>query len=309
MRPSRPQQRTGRARLRPRAAARRLRRDRDGAVGLRCPAGAAAGDRPQVVRRDGGRRGHGPGRAARRARGDPGPQRRAAGRLGRRDDGRRGPVAHRGAGAGAGEVPRRPPRRRLLRHPRAAAHRGQPLRVHRAPGALQQGHRDRGGGPLGRLQRPGAAPRPGARLPGRRRRRQPDRLPRHRRGARRLRAHLRRPAGRQGRLVHLRDRRRQPPAAGRQHDQEARQRPRPAHHHRPRPAVVHPASPAPDRRGRRRRLRRGGRDGQPHRRAPGPGRRPDVRRQRAGGVAEGGPRLARDERRLRARARSRRCSR
>ena len=72
------------ARLRPRAAARRLRRDRDGAVGLRCPAGAAPGDRPQVVRRDGGRRGHGPGRAARRARGDPGPQRRAAGRLGRR---------------------------------------------------------------------------------------------------------------------------------------------------------------------------------------------------------------------------------
>ena len=51
---------------------------------------------------------------------------------------------------------------------------------------------------------------------------------------------------------------------------------RPAHHHRPRPAVVHPAGPAPDRRGLRRRVRLRGRDGQPHRRAPG--RWPTTRR-------------------------------
>ena len=93
--------------------------DRDGALGVRRPAGAAPGRRPQGVRRDGRGRGHGrrsslPADARRHPR----PQRRAAGRLGRRADGRRRPADDRRPGAGDREVPRQPARRRLLQDPR-----------------------------------------------------------------------------------------------------------------------------------------------------------------------------------------------
>ena len=69
------------------------------------------------------------------ARRHPGPQRRAAGRLGRRDDGGRRPAHDRRPGARAREVPGQPARRRLLHDPAAAARGGEPVRVHRPPGA------------------------------------------------------------------------------------------------------------------------------------------------------------------------------
>ena len=65
----------------------RVRADRDGALGLLRAAGAAPGHRPEVLRADGGRRGHGRRGAAGHPRRHPGPQRRAARRLGRRADG------------------------------------------------------------------------------------------------------------------------------------------------------------------------------------------------------------------------------
>ena len=85
-----------------------------------------------------------------------------------------------------------------------------------------------------RLQGPRHPARPGARLPGRRRRRQPGRLPRHpaqgRRGpaAGRARGHLRRLPRRHRRRGDLRGRRRQPDPARRQHRDRGRRRRGPA---------------------------------------------------------------------------------
>ena len=122
------------ARITDDTAARRLRGHRDGALVLRSPAGAAAGDRPEVVRRDGGRRGLDRGGAPGRSRRHPRPQRRPARRLGRGTDGGRGPGVDAAGRPRAGEVPRRPARHRLLRHPatrcgpRAAASSTSPAR-------------------------------------------------------------------------------------------------------------------------------------------------------------------------------------
>ena len=105
---------------------------------------------PNVVRRDGGRRGHGQRRPARRARRHPRPQRRAARRLGRRRDGRRRPGDDRGEGARAREVPRRAGSTSTTSTTlKALRTEGQAVRVHRPPGAVQQGRgrgRRRGGG-------------------------------------------------------------------------------------------------------------------------------------------------------------------
>ncbi len=119
----------------------RVRRHRHGAVRVRRPAVPAAGTRSQRVRRDGRRRRHGGGRPARRARRHPRPQRRAAGHLGRRRHDRGRPVDDGRPGTGAGKVPRLPARGRLLHDPAAAPRGGQPVPVHRAPGALDRGRR------------------------------------------------------------------------------------------------------------------------------------------------------------------------
>ena len=70
-----------------------------------------------------------------RARRHPGPQRHSRSPTRSTGDGGRRPDDDPGQGAGAREVPRQPARPRLLHHPQEAAHAGQPLRVHRAPGA------------------------------------------------------------------------------------------------------------------------------------------------------------------------------
>ena len=159
-----------------------------------------------------------------------------------------------------------------------AAPEGQAVRLHRAPGAGQQGGGRRGRGRGGGLRGARHPSRPDPRLPRRRRGRQPGRLRRHRRGARRIREQLRPAPGRHRRLRALRRRRRQPDPARPGHHRAAGRRPGPPDHDRPRPAVVHPAGPAADGRGRPRRLRLRGRDGHQDRRGARPGRPPDVRR-------------------------------
>ena len=212
------------ARLRPRAAARRLRRDRDGAVGLRGPARAAAGHRPRVVRRDGGRRGHG-----RRSSCPPSAARSStatASRWPTRSTGMmvvadpsltadRAPelakfladrldvdyfdtldaAPHRGTAASstspAGCPPARPPT--TVEAARSAGFSGLELRRDPVRDYPADDVAANLIGFLGTDEALGGFER-----------------------------HLRRPAGRQGRLVHLRDRRRQPPPARRQHDQASR---------------------------------------------------------------------------------------
>ena len=204
-------------------------------------------------------------------------------------------------GARAGPVPLPRARRRLRHHAEPPPRGGQPVRVHRPPDPVDASAtevvEEAEEAELRGARHPA---RPAARLPGRRRRGQPDRVPRHRRAARRPRAHLRRPALRHRRLGPLRGRRRQPDPARREHRDQAGRRPGPADHHRPRPAVVHPAGAAADRRGLRRRVRLRGRDGPADRRAAGGGRPPDVRRELPDRVAQGGPRLPRHAGRLRA---------
>ena len=120
-----------------------LRADRDGALAVRGPAGAAAGPRPRLVRRDGGRRGHRRRRAARRARRHPRPQRPAARRLDRRADGRRRPADDRGPGAGDRAVPQRRSSTSTTSpcSSGCAAQGGQPVRVPRPPRPVDAGHR------------------------------------------------------------------------------------------------------------------------------------------------------------------------
>ena len=113
--------------------------------------------------------------------------------------------------------------------------------------------------------------------------------------------HVRQAALRQRRLGALPGQRRQPDPARCQHHREGRRRRGPAHHHRPRPAVVRPAGAPPDGGGRPGRVRHRDRDGLAHRRAARAGRPPDVRRHQAARRVARGPRLAGDERRLRAR--------
>ncbi len=253
------------------AAARRLRGHCHGALVLRSPTGPAAGDRPEVVRRDGGRRGLDRGGAPRRPGRHPRPQRHPARRLGRGTDDRRGPGVDAAGRPRAGEVPRRPARHRLLRDPGRPARHRQPLRVRRPPGPLDPGHRRPGRGRRAGLRGAVHAPGPGPGLPGRGRRGQPGRLPRHpgprggRTAAGRLRAHLRQAAVRHRRLGALPGQRGEPDPARGQHHRQGRRRPGPAHHARRRPAVVRPARRPPGRRGRPRRLGARDRHGRPHR--------------------------------------------
>ena len=147
----------------------------------------------------------------------------------------------------------------------------------------------------------GHPPRPGPRLPGRRRGRQPRRLHGHRRGARRVRAELQPPARRPGRLGAVLRRHRQPDPARPRHHRAAGRRAGPQHHHRPRPPVVRPARAPPDPRGRAGRLGVRGGPGHQDRRGARPRRRPDVRRPRpALRQDQGRPGLPGHDRRLRA---------
>ena len=143
-------------------------------------------------------------------------------RLRRRHDGGRRPAADRAEGRRDRGVPLPQARRRLPldagQAPRARGRRhGGALRVRRAPGAVHHRHGGHRGGDGPQVQGPRHPPRPGARLPGRRRGGQPGRLHRHRRAAGRLRAHLRQAALRHRRLRPLRGRRRQPAPARREH--------------------------------------------------------------------------------------------
>ncbi len=265
---------------------------------------------PQLVRRDGGRRGH---------------RRRGAAR----------PSAATSSTATGSRWPTRSAGRMVVADPQMTARTGPPS----SPGSCPSGWTSTTSTPssgsgsrtAGSSTSPAACPRPwpptssrrprtagfegvctrarpGARLPGRRRRRQPDRDHGDRRAAGRLRAHLRRPARRHRRVGALPGRR---AATGSRWARTPSSRRSTAHdllhHHRPRPAVVRPAGAAPDRRGRPRRLRHRDRDGLPHRRDPGAGRPPDVRREQADRVRRGARPARGPSRTSTSRARWRRC--
>ena len=167
------------------------------AVGLRRAAGAAAGRRPRLVRRDGRRRGPRSTSTLPAERGDI---------LDRNGE----PLADSVDGLMVVADPTltadRPPEIADVPRPSGSTsttsrpctrlrERGQPVRVPRPPGARRPSRREVvEEADERRLRGPRHPPRPGARLPGRRRRRQPGRLPRHRRAAGRLRAHLRQAA-------------------------------------------------------------------------------------------------------------------
>ena len=267
------------ARLGPPAAAARVHRHRDGAVGLRragwcsCRAStptsyAAMAAAEGMVQVD----------AARRARRHPGPQRRAARRLGRRRDGGRGPVPDPAARAGAREVPRHPARRRLLRHPRrSCAQKDSRFEYIARRVPATQGHR-RG---RRRRARPASTGSP------------PGRDPVRDYPAGDVAANLIGFMGTDeplagfertfdGQLAGTDGSARYEVGGGNRIPlgdstiEPAGQRQGPAHHDRPRPAVVHAAGAAPDRRGLRRRVGLRGRHGHPDRR--GPRRSPTTRR-------------------------------
>ena len=107
-------------------------------------------------------------------------------------------------------------------------------------------------------------------------------------------------AGRQGRLGDLRDRRRQPDPARREHRGQAGRRQGPDPDHRPRRPVVRPAGVAQRRTTGQGAVRHGRRDGRQDRRDHRVRRLPVLRREPADEVTQRRPRLARPERRLRA---------
>ena len=187
----------------------------------------------------------------------------------------------------AGQVPGQPPRRRLLRHARrSCATGGQPVRVHRPPGALDPGHRRRSDAAQARgfegldTRRDPVRDYPADDVGG-----QPGRLHGHRTTSplagfeRTFDTQLAGTDGSAryevggGNRIPLGDNTTTKAVDGQDlHTTIDRD----LQWYTQRVA-------APDRRGRPRRLRARGRDGHPHRRAARPGRLPDVRRQRAAG--------------------------